>query len=576
VKCPACQTENAPGVAFCSHCSTPLPAEPAAGQYPSGQYPSPPGAQPSGDQYPPAGQYPQQPQGQYPSGQYPPPPAPGQPSGDQYPAGGQYPPPPAPGQYPSGDQYPPPGAPAGQPGQYPSGDQFAAPGAYGQGAPPPGYGGGPTYPGAPGYGPPPGAAKPKSSGRVLLVVVSILAIAAVAAAAFIFTKDDGGDSDEVVLEPIGSVQEDDFAGNLDAQNLAEGINMALGGAPEMNEQSSTVLANRVADGGTPGLYGGSRDTQVCDVQRLTEFLTDSANSDKAQAWAGALGISTDEIPDYIASLTAVRLRFDTRVTNHGFSGGEANAFQSLLQAGTAVLVDDQGVPRVKCNCGNPLAEPEQQAEGDSGGSQSIADIAQNPEDDWDIDPANVMSIQPASEPVQNFVVVNPDDGAMFQRPAGSNGDADADPTDIGDACQQLEESPSCGGSGTEALNLGGGNVQITLQWSSNADLDLHVTEPNGTEISYLDRGPTSTGGQLDKDSNVGCTLNGAIENVFWPGDQPAPAGAYSIAVTGYNVGTDTCGGGDYTLTIRVEGQPTRTETGSVADDESDPYTFNVG
>jgi uncharacterized protein YfaP (DUF2135 family) len=115
-----------------------------------------------------------------------------------------------------------------------------------------------------------------------------------------------------------------------------------------------------------------------------------------------------------------------------------------------------------------------------------------------------------------------------------------------------------------------------LQWSSNADLDLHVTEPNGTEISYLDRGPTSTGGQLDKDSNVGCNLNGAIENVFWPGDQPAPAGAYSIAVTGYRVGEDNCGSGDYTLTIRVEGQPERSETGSVTSGESDPYTFNVG
>jgi hypothetical protein len=405
--------------------------------------------------------------------------------------------------------------------------------------------------------------------------VAIVAIAAVAAAAFIFTKDDSGDSDEVVLEPIGSVQEDDFAGNLDFQNLAEGIDMALGGTPDTSEESSTTLASRVADGGTPGLYGGSRDTQVCDVQRLTDFLADSANADKAQAWAGALGISTAEIPDYIGGLTAVRLRFDTRVTNHGFRDGEANPFQSLLQAGTAVLVDAQGVPRVKCNCGNPLSEPEPPS-GDSGASQSIADVAQNPDDDWNIDTANVVSIQPASEAVPSFVVVNVDDGAIFQRPAGSNGDADADPTDIGNICQQLPESPSCGGSGTEALDLGGGNVQITLQWSSSADLDLHVTEPDGTEIAYTNTGPTATGGQLDKDSNRGCTLDGAIENVFWPADRPAPPGQYTIEVTGYRVGDATCGGGDYTLTIRVEGQPDRTETGTVATDESDPFTFSVG
>ena len=52
-----------------------------------------------------------------------------------------------------------------------------------------------------------------------------------------------------------------------------------------------------------------------------------------------------DIESYVAGLTAVRLRWDTRVTNHGFSDGEATAFQSLLQAGTAVLVDDTGVPR---------------------------------------------------------------------------------------------------------------------------------------------------------------------------------------------------------------------------------------
>ena len=29
----------------------------------------------------------------------------------------------------------------------------------------------------------------------------------------------------------------------------------------------------------------------------------------------------------------------------------------VLQAGTAVMVDDRGVPRAKCSCGNPLREP---------------------------------------------------------------------------------------------------------------------------------------------------------------------------------------------------------------------------
>ena len=33
---------------------------------------------------------------------------------------------------------------------------------------------------------------------------------------------------------------------------------------------------------------------------------------------------------------------------------------SLGQAGTAVLVDNHGIPRVKCGCGNPLTEPTNQ------------------------------------------------------------------------------------------------------------------------------------------------------------------------------------------------------------------------
>jgi hypothetical protein len=40
----------------------------------------------------------------------------------------------------------------------------------------------------------------------------------------------------------------------------------------------------------------------------------------------------------------VILQRDTRVTNHGFRNGRATPTQSILQAGTAVLVDEYGVP----------------------------------------------------------------------------------------------------------------------------------------------------------------------------------------------------------------------------------------
>jgi hypothetical protein len=118
----------------------------------------------------------------------------------------------------------------------------------------------------------------------------------------------------------------------------------------------------VATGTAPGLYGGSGDLKVCDPQKLVDFLNE--HPDKAKAFASVLGITPEGIGDYVATLSPVVLLSDTLVMNHGFKGGKATEVSSVLQAGTAVMVDRQGVPRVKCNCGNPLTEPEVLPTGD--------------------------------------------------------------------------------------------------------------------------------------------------------------------------------------------------------------------
>lgn len=61
-----------------------------------------------------------------------------------------------------------------------------------------------------------------------------------------------------------------------------------------------------------------------------------------------------DIDAYVAELTPAHLAADQRVTNHGYRNGSPTPRQSLLKAGTAVLVDAEGVPRVRCYCGNPL------------------------------------------------------------------------------------------------------------------------------------------------------------------------------------------------------------------------------
>jgi hypothetical protein len=157
-------------------------------------------------------------------------------------------------------------------------------------------------------------------------------------------------------------------------------------------------------GGTPGLYGGSRINAVCDVAQLIGFLEE--NADKASAWAGVQGIEASEIADFIGRLTPVILANDTRVTNHGFDNGTAPARQVVLQAGTAVLVDAFGVPRARCLCGNPLLPP--------------VPVKKTPKysgEPWPgFDPRVVVVVVPAPNPLPELTLIDIDTGEPFEQP----------------------------------------------------------------------------------------------------------------------------------------------------------------
>ncbi len=107
-------------------------------------------------------------------------------------------------------------------------------------------------------------------------------------------------------------------------------------------------------GDAANLYGGT-GVEACDPDGTAAFL--EAHPDRAAAWAGAQGILPSGIRSFMRTLTPVVLRTDTAVTDHGFRNGRAEAFQSVMQAGTTVLVDQRGVPRVRCAYGNPLDSP---------------------------------------------------------------------------------------------------------------------------------------------------------------------------------------------------------------------------
>jgi hypothetical protein len=406
-----------------------------------------------------------------------------------------------------------------------------------------------------------------------MIMLGVLVVAALVAGAVLLTSGDDDQSGELAgssirLEPLDSSQDDDFAGNLDLEPVGESTEVALGEVPVPDERVSTGLSGQVATGTEPGLYGGSQDTEVCDVAALLDFLSDDENRDKAEAWAEVQGTTVEGIADYVATLTPMRLRFDTRVTNHGFDGGPT-AFQSVLQAGTAVLVDDTGVPRVKCNCGNPLLPPEPVRGASESEALDLENLAENPDDAWEsLDPASVVTVEAGEEPLVDFTLLALEDGVIFLRPVGSDGTEDEPADNVGDLCLELGGSPTC-----DEPELGTGDVQVTLRWSSAADVDLHVTDPGGEEISYSTT-TSSSGGQLDVDANGGCgsTTTTPVENIFWP-EGTAPEGEYQVEVVGFS--DCDAGDADYTLTIRVGGEVVLEESGTIAEGGSNPYSFEA-
>ncbi|MEV2233006.1 DUF6777 domain-containing protein [Streptomyces phaeochromogenes] len=172
-------------------------------------------------------------------------------------------------------------------------------------------------------------------------------------------------------------------------------------------------------GNTPGLYGGTQKPKVCDVDRLKDFLTDPRNRQKAREWARIVGITPDRIEGYIDDLTPVLLRHDTLVKNHDYKKGKAVAFDALLEAGIAVLVNDQGLPAVKCSCGNPLQSFDKDPE-------KISVKFEDGNKKWDgYEKSDVVTVKPAPEPLEQIALIdadNPDQG--INRPVGSTGEND--------------------------------------------------------------------------------------------------------------------------------------------------------
>lgn len=98
----------------------------------------------------------------------------------------------------------------------------------------------------------------------------------------------------------------------------------------------------------------------------------------------------------------------------------------------------------------------------------------------------------------------------------------------------------------QGVLVGTGDVQVGITWDTPTDVDLHVIEPSGEEIYYAHK-TSSTGGQLDLDSNPACNIDGVnAENVYWPvGD--SPVGEFTVRVRMYS----DCGVGGASGTVTI-------------------------
>lgn len=118
-----------------------------------------------------------------------------------------------------------------------------------------------------------------------------------------------------------------------------------------------------------------------------------------------------------------------------------------------------------------------------------------------------------------------------------------------------------------AVEVGTGAVQVSVSWNTPTDVDLHLVEPDSTEI-YYGNPFSADGGTLDLDSNADCYIDGVNnENITWPTGSP-PHGTYTVRVDYYSDCSIT-GNTTYTVTVQVQGQAARTFSGTFSASDAD-------
>jgi hypothetical protein len=214
-------------------------------------------------------------------------------------------------------------------------------------------------------------------------------------------------TEDLVLQPVGDPGPDPFTESTAAKPSPGNLPPPANSPTPTQRPPTKPTGYRSLKGSTDGLYGGSRNVDSCDVDKQIRLLT--GDRDKERAFAKAAGVGTSLLPDYLRSLTSVTLRQDTRVTNHSFTGDGAKGFPAVLQAGTAVLVDNEGVPQVSCASGNPLTSP-----------TALSRDTRHKGAGWrGYHPRRAVVVAPASRPLTRLRIVDANEETWIERPINS-------------------------------------------------------------------------------------------------------------------------------------------------------------
>ena len=232
-----------------------------------------------------------------------------------------------------------------------------------------------------------------------------------------------------LFQPSGVVGPDSFAPSFAVASYDVSTTTTSGSSDESTTSSNRNQLSGSVSGSTPGLYAGrtygGTGSNICDVEGMITFLT--TYEERGRAWATTQGIAFEELGSYLRALTPVFTLVDINVTMFGFKNGSSYGYPAVMEAGTAVLIDEQGMPRARCACGNPLLGP----------SEEIPDGADEPSPDEPSEgnPQTQDSVPPESGDVPGDV---PGD-----QPGDTPGDVPGDQprTDREPECPNWNEPP---------------------------------------------------------------------------------------------------------------------------------------